>query len=73
MQPWPLAPSVVLTPSHGRCADVYVYCSPTRSSFMTGRLPYHVNQINISPYLPGSGAARNMVRSKSLATIDLGV
>ena len=40
---------------------------------MTGRLPYHVNQINISPYLPGSGAARNMVRSKSLATIDLGV
>ena len=34
---------------------------------MTGRLPYHVNQINISPYLPGSGAARNMVRSKSLA------
>ena len=39
---------------------VYVYCSPTRASFFTGRLPYHVNQINISPYLPGSGAARNM-------------
>ena len=24
---------------------VYPYCSPTRASFHTGRLPYHVNQI----------------------------
>ena len=38
---------------------------------MTGRLPYHVNQINISPYLPGSGAARNMVRSRSLVYLAL--
>merc|ERR1719253_955877 len=24
---------------------VFFYCAPTRSSIMTGRLPYHVNQI----------------------------
>ncbi len=25
---------------------MYKYCSPTRSSFLTGRLPVHVNQDN---------------------------
>ena len=30
------------------CADVY--CSPSRSSLMSGRLPYHVNQINLGGY-----------------------
>eukprot|EP00730_Choanoeca_flexa_P005232 TRINITY_DN11911_c0_g1_i2.p1 TRINITY_DN11911_c0_g1~~TRINITY_DN11911_c0_g1_i2.p1 ORF type:complete len:521 (+),score=90.40 TRINITY_DN11911_c0_g1_i2:365-1927(+) len=24
----------------------FVYCSPTRSSFLSGRLPHHVNQVN---------------------------
>jgi len=24
------------------------YCAPTRSSIMTGRLPYHVNQVILS-------------------------
>ena len=24
---------------------VYFYCAPTRSSIMSGRLPYHVNQV----------------------------
>jgi arylsulfatase I/J len=24
----------------------YRFCSPTRSSLLTGRLPYHVNQLN---------------------------
>jgi arylsulfatase B len=38
----------------------YPYCSPTRASTLTGRLPYHVNQINIASYLPGAGVARNM-------------
>ena len=27
---------------------------------MSGRLPYHVNQINIGPQAPGAGVARNM-------------
>jgi arylsulfatase I/J len=39
---------------------LYVYCSPSRSSFLSGRLPYHVNQINLGPQFPGSGIARNM-------------
>ena len=26
--------------------DVYRYCSPTRSSFLSGRLPYHDHQTN---------------------------
>jgi len=24
---------------------VFMYCAPTRSSIMSGRLPYHVNQL----------------------------
>ena len=37
---------------HGLCAcsvdmaDVYKYCSPTRSALMSGRVPLHVNQNN---------------------------
>ena len=27
---------------------------------MSGRLPYHVNQINLGGYYPDSGVARNM-------------
>ena len=38
----------------------YPYCSPSRSSLMSGRLPYHVNQINLPGYYAGSGVARNM-------------
>ena len=38
----------------------YVYCSPTRSSLLSGRLPYHVNQVNLGSSFPGSGIARNM-------------
>lgn len=34
---------------------VYRFCSPTRSSFMSGRLPYHVNQENHPPASPGGG------------------
>ena len=38
----------------------YAYCSPSRSSLMSGRLPFHVNQINLPGYYAGSGVARNM-------------
>ena len=40
--------------------DAFVYCSPSRSSLMSGRLPYHVNQINLGNAFPGSGVPRNM-------------
>lgn len=28
---------------------VYTFCSPTRSSLISGRLPVHVNDINLDP------------------------
>lgn len=31
-----------------RATDVYKYCSPTRSSLMSGRIPAHVNQNNLN-------------------------
>ena len=38
-------------------AYVYKYCSPSRSSFMTGRLPYHVQQVNRQNCDLGQGVA----------------
>lgn len=38
----------------------FVYCSPSRSSFMTGRLPFHVQQTNYPNVNLGQGAPRNM-------------
>ena len=41
------SPNLTLAfPGNRRFADVYKYCSPTRSSFLSGRLPMHVNQNN---------------------------
>eukprot|EP01047_Picozoa_sp_COSAG01_P001218 COSAG01_NODE_26_length_36857_cov_31.426166_23_plen_140_part_00 len=39
---------------------VYRFCSPTRSSFMSGRLPFHVNQQNHPPASPGGGVPLGM-------------
>lgn len=59
----------VLTPNLDRLATregvildrhyVYRACSPSRSSLLTGRLAFHVNQANPSNRLPGGGAAAN--------------
>ena len=39
---------------------VYKYCSPTRSSFLSGRLPLHVNQVNRPLNNPGGGVHLGM-------------
>jgi arylsulfatase B len=38
----------------------FLYCSPSRSAFMTGRMPYHVQQENHQNCDLGQGAPRNM-------------
>lgn len=38
----------------------YRFCSPTRSSFISGRLPIHVNQVNHPPEYPGGGVPLEM-------------
>ena len=43
-------------------ADVFKYCSPTRSAIQSGRAPYHVNVLNADPAVynpndPVAGAA----------------
>lgn len=41
-------------------ADVFYFCAPTRSSLMSGRLPYHVNQLILSSMLPGWDMPKEM-------------
>ena len=43
----------------------YKFCSPSRSSFLTGRLPFHVNIYNDDPTMPGQGVPRNMTMISS--------
>jgi arylsulfatase I/J len=38
----------------------YKFCSPSRSSLMSGRLPFHVNIYNDDPALPGQGVPVGM-------------
>lgn len=38
----------------------FPYCSPSRSSFMSGRFPYHVQQFNFVNFCVGQGMHRNM-------------
>ena len=38
----------------------YKYCSPSRSSLLSGRLPVHVNIYNDDPAMPGQGVPVNM-------------
>ena len=59
----PLTPVIDTLAAEGARLDrfyVYRFCSPTRSSFLSGRLPYHVNQINHPPYEAGGGVPPEM-------------
>jgi len=44
----------------------YQFCSPTRSSFLSGRLPIHVNQQNHPPCELGGGVPPNMTTIATL-------
>ena len=46
------APALPAPCSLARCADIYRFCSPSRSTFMTGRHPSHIGQqtqMNLNP------------------------
>lgn len=38
----------------------YKFCSPSRSSFLSGRLPFHSNTYNDDPTMPGAGVPVGM-------------
>lgn len=56
----------------------FIYCSPSRTSMMTGRLPYHAQQINYRNSDIGQGAPDNMtfistkLKSAGYATAQFG-
>jgi arylsulfatase B len=44
---------------------VFKYCSPTRASFLTGRLPYHAHQWNLDENAPwGTNLNMTMISEK---------
>lgn len=45
---------------------VYKFCSPTRSAFLSGRLPIHVNSKNMAPTAAGGVDVRMTVVAKKL-------
>ena len=59
----PLTPTIDSLARGGAQLDrfyTYHVCSPTRSSFLSGRLPIHVNQYNHPPPVPGGGVPPEM-------------
>ena len=40
--------------------STYKFCSPSRSSLMTGRFPQHVNMHNLALSVPGAGIPLGM-------------
>ena len=61
--PEPLTPHIdELHATGAELTNYYVYrfCSPPRTSFMSGRLPYQVTQENHPPTSPGGGVPLGM-------------
>ena len=58
----PLTPAIDKLAHSGLQINLHAYrfCSPTRSSLLSGRLPIHVNQQNHPPEYPGGGIPLNM-------------
>lgn len=59
----PKTPTIDALAKEGAVLDrhyTYQFCSPTRSSFLSGRLPIHVNQENHPPCELGGGVPSNM-------------
>ena len=50
----------------------FKFCSPTRSSFLSGRLPYHVNEENSNQCVPGAGIPPNMTTISERLVTDAG-
>ena len=50
----------------------FKYCSPTRSSFLSGRLPYHVNQANRAYSAVGGVDIRMTMLPEHLKTAGYG-
>eukprot|EP01084_Bolivina_argentea_P042850 78986_1 len=50
----------------------YKFCSPTRSSLMSGRIPYHVNEKNGPICAPGFGVPLNMTMISERLVQDAG-
>ena len=58
-----ISPTLVSLARSGVVLDnhyVYKFCSPSRSSFVSGRLPMHVNQENSATEQPLAGIPANM-------------
>ena len=73
--PETITPTLVAMSSNGLILDsfyTYKYCSPTRSSFLSGRIPYHVNEENGSSCVPGQGIPLNMTTISERLVGDCG-
>ena len=77
----PITPRIDTLASSGALLTrhyTFKYCSPSRSSFLSGRLPAHVNQQNRPPNVAGGGIAINMttigtvLRDAGYATVHVG-
>ena len=69
----PLTPNIDSLAKQGALLKhhyTFKFCSPTRSSFLSGRLPLHVNQQNHPPEMPGGGVDALGVGADALRLVE---